>query len=111
MNPALDGRALPLRPRINNKARGNLVAVQDQPMEHDGEIDIGDRPLAEQIFAAMTEQFRGAGTELARRDLRRRRKRRRDGAVEDGRGGAFQADRHQIAAQPCLDLTLSLIHI
>ena len=65
LNPALHGRALPLRPRIGNQAKRNLIAVQDQPMEHDGEIDVGDRPLAEQIFAAMAEQFRGAGTELA----------------------------------------------
>jgi hypothetical protein len=54
-NPLLNGRPFPLRPRIADQVNRNFVANQYQPIEHECEIDIGDRPVVEQVFAAMAE--------------------------------------------------------
>jgi len=92
-NPLLNGRAFPLRPRIANQAGRNFVAIQ-QPIEHEREIDIGDRPAVEKVFAAMPEQFAGGSTELSGCYLCCRRKRRGDRLpVEDGQRWTFLADR------------------
>ena len=65
-NPPLDGRTFPLRPRIANQVNWNFIAVQYQPIEHEGEIDVGDRPVTKKVFASMAEQFEGGSTKLSR---------------------------------------------
>jgi hypothetical protein len=46
-NPLLNGRPFPLRARMANQANRNFVAIQYQPIEHEREIDIGDRPVVD----------------------------------------------------------------
>jgi hypothetical protein len=64
----LNGRTLPLRPRIANQANRNFAVIQYQPIEHEREVDIGDRPAVEKVFATMAEQFAGGIAELSDAD-------------------------------------------
>jgi hypothetical protein len=39
-------------------AAPDRIAVKHQPVDHQGKIGIGNRPLPEQIIAAVGQQFR-----------------------------------------------------
>ena len=56
MDPKLNGPALPLALRIGGELFGNGITVQNQAIEHEREIHIGDAPLATQVFRIIREQ-------------------------------------------------------
>jgi hypothetical protein len=65
-NPLLDGRTFPLRLRKASQVDRYIIAIQYQPIEHECEIDVGDRPGTKEVFTSMAEQFGGGSTELSR---------------------------------------------
>ena len=55
---------MPLAVGIVGQALGYRVAVRDETLQHHGQIQVGDRPFAEQILAAAFEQLRRCGIQF-----------------------------------------------
>ena len=56
VNPLLDGWATPLVSGVVDQSLRHRVAKHDQALQHHGEIDVGDRPGAEEVVGAALEQ-------------------------------------------------------
>jgi hypothetical protein len=56
LNPLLHRWAAPLVSGVVDQSLRHRIAEHDQTLQHHGEIDVGDRPGAEEILGAAVEQ-------------------------------------------------------
>ena len=104
LDPALHGRPLPLMPRVIGEMFRHVVAVQHEAVEHQREVEIGDTPFIEQRLCAWREPCIASREELVGRLARDGGERPASRAVEHDFRRALAANRHQVAAQPRLNL-------
>src|SRR6267378_655507 len=100
-----DRGPLPLPSCIVRKVARDRVRVQNEAVQHQRKIDIRDRPPIEQAIAVLSEQLAGGVEQSGSGCPRFGRQWALDRATEDDLGRPLLADRHQVAAQPGLNLT------